>query len=68
AEVYDFAIEDDFYYEKGNVAGLDYEVMALGDNMDVYGPEIADQYKENVIDYIAPGSDTYDLDSLDSTY
>lgn len=68
SEVYDFAIDDDFYYETGNMAGLDYEFMAVGDKMDVYGPELANQYKENVIDYVAHGSNMYDIDSLDSTY
>lgn len=68
AEVYDFAIDNDFYYEAGNVAGLDYEFMALGDKMDFYGPEIAQEYKENMFEYVAPGSGMYDLDSLDLTY
>jgi len=68
SEIYDFAISDDFYYEAGNVGGLDYEFMAVGDKMGVYGSEIATQYKENLVDYVAPGSGMYDLDSLDSNY
>lgn len=67
-EIYDFAIEDNFYYEKGNVAGVDYEFMAVGEGMELYGSNIAEQYKENIIDYVAPGSGMYDLDDLNSIY
>lgn len=68
SEVYDFAIDDDFYYETGSIGGLDYEFMAVGDKMDVYGPAIAESYKQDTFDYIAPGSGMYDLEGLDSAY
>jgi len=67
-EIYDFAVEDGFYYESGSVGGFDYEFMASGDKMGVYGPEIASQYKQNMIDYLSPGTVMYDLDGLDLNY
>jgi len=42
--------------------------MASGDKMGVYGPEIASQYKQNMIDYLSPGTVMYDLDGLDLNY
>ncbi len=68
SEIYDFAVEDNFYYEKGSINGVDYEFMAVGDKMGVYGPEILENYKQDTFDYVAPGSGVYDLESLDSTY
>lgn len=68
SEVYDFAVDDNFYYETGSVEGFDYEFMAVGDKMGVYGPEVANQYKENMAEYLIPNSDTYSLDNLNSTY
>lgn len=68
AEIYDFEIADDIYYESGEVGGVKYEFMAVGDKMSVYGPDLANQYKRSVIDYVPPGSGMYDLDSLDSIY
>lgn len=68
SEIYDFATGEDLYYETGNVGGLDYEFMAIGDKMELYGPEIANQYKENLVDYVAPGSGMYDLEGLESKY
>lgn len=68
SEVYEVAIGNDFYYETGNVGGFDYEFMAVGDKMGFYGPEIANQYREDAFDHVAPGSGMYDLDSLDSNY
>lgn len=62
SEVYDFAIDDNIYFETGSVAGRDYSFMALGDKADVYGPEIADRYKEEIVDYVEPGSGLYEPD------
>lgn len=62
SEIYDFTISDDFYYETGNIRGFDYEFMAVGDKMEVYGPEVANQYKKNVVGYLDPGSGLYNSD------
>lgn len=58
-EIYDFAIDDNLYYEKGNVAGIDYEFMAIGEGMGMYGSEIADQYKQGMLEYNPSSSGMY---------
>lgn len=47
-EAYDFAIAEGFYYETGSVAGIDYEFMAMGDQIGFYGPELARAYRQTL--------------------
>jgi len=68
SEIYDFALDDNFYYERGSIDGVEYEFMAIGEEVDVYGPEVARKYKNDTFDYVPPGSGMYDLDSLELEY
>lgn len=65
AEIYDFAIEDGFYYETGSIGGFEYEFMAVGDKMGLYGPELAESYREWISDYVKPEKDQGDTEYLE---
>lgn len=56
--IYSFGFVDGFYYEKGGINGFDYEFMAVGDKIGVYGPEIAKKYKDNLSNYLRSGAYT----------
>lgn len=63
-EVYDVEVSDGLYFEYGQFMGEDYSIAVTGENSEVYGPDIADQYLEDLYE----GIEDEDIEGLEIDY
>lgn len=59
-DTYNVDVAEGFYRETGNFAGVQYDVVVMGEDAEAYGEEVVSGYLEEIADYMKEG--TYGLD------
>jgi len=61
-EVYDVEVSEGLYFEYGEFMGEDYSIAVTGEDAEVYGQDIADQYLEDLYEGLEDGGDIEGLE------